>query len=58
MTKKQVGGKYLIKKNWRKKKKKASWGGKGLFGLHFHINSSSKEVRTGTQTGQELGGRS
>jgi hypothetical protein len=38
---------------------KPSWGGKGLFGLYFHNWSPSlKEVRTGTQTGQNLGGRS
>ena len=36
----------------------ASWGGKGLFGLHFYHCSSQKEVRTGTQAGQEPGGRS
>ena len=30
----------------------ASWGIKGLFRLHFHI---TKEVRTGTQAGQEAG---
>ena len=34
----------------------ASWGGKGLFSLHFpHCCSSPKEVRTGTQAGQEAG---
>jgi hypothetical protein len=34
----------------------ASWGGKGLFSLHFpHCCSSLKEVRTGTQAGQEAG---
>lgn len=32
---------------------KASWGGKDLFGLHFH----STEVRIGTQTGEDPGGR-
>lgn len=38
---------------------KASYGGNGLFGLHFHIYSLSlKEVRTETQIGQERGGRS
>lgn len=31
---------------------------KSLFGVHFHIVPSQKEVRTGTQVGQELGGRS
>jgi hypothetical protein len=36
----------------------ASWGGKGLFSLHFHIavhHQGSKEVKTGTQAGQETG---
>jgi hypothetical protein len=34
----------------------ASWGVKGLFGLHFHVAVlSPKEVRTGTQAGQEAG---
>ena len=34
----------------------ASWEGKGLFSLHFpHCWSSPKEVRTGTQAGQEAG---
>jgi len=34
----------------------ASWGGEGLFSSHFHIAiSSPKEVRTGTQAGQEAG---
>ena len=40
----------------------ASWGGKGLFGLHLHFTlrgemyiSLTKEVRTGTQAGQEAG---
>jgi hypothetical protein len=38
---------------------KATWIGKDLFGLHFHIHSPSpKEVRTGTHTGWEPGGRS
>jgi len=38
---------------------KASWGGKGLFGLYFRITVPSlEEVRTGTQVGQEPGGRS
>jgi hypothetical protein len=32
---------------------KATWEGKGLFGLSFYNCSSSKEVRTGTQR-QEL----
>jgi hypothetical protein len=33
----------------------ASWGGKGLFSLHFpHCCSSPNVVRTGTHTGQEL----
>jgi len=33
-----------------------SWGGKGLFSSHFpHCCSSPKEVRTGTQAGQEAG---
>ena len=36
---------------------KATWGGQGLFGLHFHIQLL-KEIRAGTQTGQEPGGRS
>jgi hypothetical protein len=31
----------------------ASWGGKGLFSLHFHTAVITKEVRTGTQAGQE-----
>lgn len=36
--------------------KRATWGGKSLFGLHFLVNSPSlKEVRTGTQ--KEPGGR-
>ena len=36
--------------------KETSWGGKGLFGLHFlHCCSSPKEDRTGTQAGQEAG---
>jgi hypothetical protein len=35
---------------------KTSWGGKGLFSLHFpHCCSSLKEVRNGTQAGQEAG---
>jgi hypothetical protein len=34
----------------------ASWGGKGLFSLHFpHCCSSLKEVRTGTQAGHGAG---
>jgi hypothetical protein len=34
----------------------ASWGGKGLFSLHFsYCCSLPKEVRTGTQAGQEAG---
>jgi hypothetical protein len=33
----------------------ASWGGKGLFGLHFHTAVITKDVRTGTQAGQEAG---
>ena len=34
----------------------ASWGGKGLFSLHFHIAvHHQKKVRTGTQEGQEAG---
>lgn len=37
---------------------KATWGGKGLFGLLFHYHYSSfKEVTTGTQTGQKTGDR-
>jgi hypothetical protein len=36
--------------------KEVSWGGKGLFNLHFpHCCSSPKEVRSGTQAGQEAG---
>jgi hypothetical protein len=34
----------------------ASWGGKDLFSLHLtNCSSSPKEVRTGTQAGQEVG---
>jgi hypothetical protein len=34
----------------------ASWGGKGLFSLHFHIAiHQQKEIRTGIQAGQEAG---
>jgi hypothetical protein len=37
----------------------ASWGGKGLFSLQLpHCCSSPKEIRTGTHTGKEPGGRS
>ena len=32
----------------------ASWEGKGLFSLYFHT-AVTKEVRTGTQAGQEAG---
>ena len=37
---------------------KESWGGKGLFGLYFNIAVITEEFRTGTQTGQDPGGRS
>ena len=37
---------------------KATWGGEGLFSSLFHISIHPKEVRAGTQTGQEPGGRS
>jgi hypothetical protein len=38
---------------------KATWRGKDLFSLFFHIIvSSSNEVMTGTQAGQEPGGSS
>jgi hypothetical protein len=33
----------------------ASWGGKGLFSLHVTLLFITKEVRTGTQAGQEAG---
>jgi hypothetical protein len=33
----------------------ASWGGKGLFSLHFHITVHQQEVRIGTQAGQKAG---
>ena len=38
---------------------KASWGEKGSFGLYFFLYccSLSKEVKTGTQTGQDSAGR-
>jgi hypothetical protein len=37
---------------------KVTWEGIGLFRLYFHISSSSKEVRAGTQAWHEPGGRS
>jgi hypothetical protein len=33
----------------------ASWGGKGVFSLHCILLFITKEVRTGTQAGQEAG---
>jgi hypothetical protein len=44
--------------SWRKHHgQEASWGGKGLFNLHFHTAgcSSLKEVGTGIQAGQKAG---
>ena len=43
--------------SWTKHhEQEASWGGKGLFSLHFACCCSSpKDIRTGTQAGQEAG---
>jgi hypothetical protein len=37
---------------------RASWGGKGLFGLRFYIVHHQRKLTTGIQAGQEPGGRS
>jgi hypothetical protein len=37
---------------------KATWGRKGLFGLHILNQSPQRETKVGTETGQEAGGRS
>jgi hypothetical protein len=50
-----VGNGILVTINCDETLTKATWGGKGLFGLYFHITLF---IVKGTQTGWEPGGRS